>query len=121
MNKATIHPNGGMLTFCETYLCNKPANYFMGPINGPLKLMMNVCGDCRDSVLMGFIEEDPDVVLEKVREYKETQAIKDAKAKYNGKEFPCKKCGKVFYSPPMLASHTREVHKSEEVEEKSSA
>ena len=118
--KATIHSNGGMLTFCETYLCNKPADYFIGPKDGPLKLKMNLCGDCRESILEEFIIEDMDYVSEKVKAMKERVMIEKAKEKYGGKEYFCKKCDQVFYSPSMLATHAKDAHRSEEVEEKSS-
>ncbi len=110
-----------MLTFCETYLCNQPAQYFIGPKDGPLMLKMNLCKDCKQSVLDGLIKEDEEYVLERVKQIKEETSIAGAKERYGGKEFPCDKCGEIFYSPPMLASHVKKAHKAGEVEEKSTA
>ena len=108
-----------MMTYCETYLCNQQAKYFIGREDGPLMIKMNLCEGCKQSILDHLIKEDRDKILDKIQKMKEEEWVADAKERYGGKEYKCKQCDEIFYSPPMLASHVKATHGAGEVQVKS--
>lgn len=119
--KSQIFSNNGVIVFCETYLCRNPAKYFIGNPHGPLMLHKNICEECKQSIIKGLLQTDRKKILEKVDEIDAEVRIAKDKEQYNGKEFPCKHCGDISYSPASLAAHMRYCEKAKNAKEKEKA
>jgi len=105
--KAEIFSNKGMKVFCDTYLCRTPAQYFVGSPKGPLMLLMNLCQDCRDSILNTLIDQDRQGLSKRIEELEASDRINKEKKEHGGKEFPCKHCGEIYWSPRSLGAHVK--------------
>lgn len=109
--KAKIFSNKGMKIFCETFNCRNPAEYFIGHPEGPLMLLRNICGECRESIMDALIEEDRQGLFERISRLEEQDEEKRLKETHDGREFPCPHCDEVFYSPAKLGGHVKSKHK----------
>ena len=105
--KAQIFSNKGMVVFCDTFNCHQRALYFIGNPVGPMMQYMNLCQECRDSILRSLIDEDRQGVTDMISNIELEERIAREKETHGGKEFPCKYCGEIFYSPNSLGIHSR--------------
>lgn len=112
-DKVQLFSNKGMNTFCDTFSCFNQAKWFIGRPDGPYNLLTNLCDECKDSLIRSVIEIEKDKILEIMKAMEWEEITERDKKQYNGKEFPCKICGEVFYSPVTLATHTRAEHPKE--------
>ncbi len=109
-SEVQLFPNKGMALFCDTFSCFEPAKWFVGRPDGPYNLLANLCDNCKESLIRSIILADRDGVRRRIDDIESEEALIRDKEMYDGREFPCKICGEVFYSPTALATHTRVEH-----------
>ncbi len=115
--KAQIFSNKGLKVHCDTFNCLNIAYYFIGNPVGPLMKHINLCEQCRESLINTLIDQDRKGLLERIEALEATDRITKEKDEHGGKEFPCKHCGEVFWSPRTLGAHTKNcAAKQKEVE-----
>jgi len=104
-DKLQIFKNNNPAVRCETFCCYKPAAYFIGRPDGPRNLFLNLCQECKDSLIDSIIHSEKEALLNRIKEIEKQE--REEREKQEGKEYTCKYCGKVFYSALALANHVR--------------
>ena len=98
---------------CETFSCFESAAYFIGRPDGPRNLAMNLCSRCYRSLVDSIILLEGEALLQRIKELEQEEIVRMDKETYGGREFACKECGEVFYSPQRLGAHVKSAHRGE--------
>ena len=108
--KAKIYPIKAIQPFCDTHGCHKKASYFMGNPSGPVQKNYKLCESCKESLIESLIRTEGEGIVTKAEDIVKKDKIARDKEQYGGKEFVCKECGEVLYSPQTLGAHMKYAH-----------
>ncbi len=112
-DKAQVCENSNPAVRCDIFSCYQPATHFIGRPDGPRNLPMNLCKRCYQSLVDSIIVREGENLLKRKEELERDENIRKDKETYGGREFVCKQCGEIFYSPQRLGVHVRTAHKEE--------
>lgn len=109
-NKAQVFSNGNPAVRCDIFSCIQPATHVIGRPDGPRNMPMNLCKNCYDSLVESIIVTEGEMLLRRKEALEKEESDRKSKEAYGGREFECKYCGEIFYSPQKLGAHVRVSH-----------